>query len=534
MVCSYPFLRLAFFTQTPQQIDVMNRSSLSKLCLLVIVILYGCKHSPDPTPPTDDTVSFGSTPIVAIRTNTSALLSATLVAAPTERAITAGFVWSKTNASPTLDDAKTTRSLTISALPFSLSDSLTGLENKATYFVRAYVTTATGTTYSSAVTFLVQTSLADLLAQTLTNLLQNRDIGYGFTVYENDELKASGAGGLKSRAVDAEGEKPYTIDTKMHIASMSKTIAAMAFTQLAAQKGIRTTDKISPYLPASWVKGPLVDQITFYDLFNHRSGIIGLGNNCKNGAYSENIYSGLKQLIENGVQAVNRGKYCYQNANIGLMRVLIPALTGYTFTGNDDVDDQQTQQRYLTYVQDNVLAKAGIQGATTTYPSGDPTYCYSYPYTAGRKGWNPGNFFTTLGAYGWYLTPREAGKLYAAVLSSADQSVITTAYKDTLLLNNLGCFRAATNLGNIAYHDGWWYYDSNVPYVGLRTIWMKLPDNVTIALFVNNLNSQTGLFPSDNGVDIVPFVFRAYTTARQLNGGRLAAAPLLLEHPEPH
>lgn len=512
----------------------MNRPLLIKLFLFVITLLAGCKHSPDPTPPTDDTVSFGSTPAVSIRTNTSASLTATLITAPTGQPITAGFVWSKTNASPTLADTKTTRSLTIAALPFSLSDSLTGLENKATYFARAYVTTATGTVYSAVTTFSVQTTLTDLFAQTLTSLLQNRDIGYGFVIYENNELKASGSGGLKSRSVDATGEKPYTIDTKMHIASMSKTLAAMAFTQLAAQKGIRTTDKISPYLPPSWVKGPLVDQITFYDLFNHRSGIIGLGNNCQNGAYSENIYAGLKQLIANGVKEANRGKYCYQNANIGLMRVLIPALTGYAFTGDDGVDDQQTQQRYLTYVQDNVLAKVGIQGAVPTYPPGDPTYCYPYPYTAGRSGWNPGNFFTTLGAYGWYLTPREAGKLYATVLSSTDQSVITTAYKDTLLLNNLGCFRAATSLGDIAYHDGWWYYDSKIPYVGLRTIWMKLPNNLTVALFVNSLNSQTGLFPSDNGVDIVPFVFRAYTTARQLSGGRLAAAPLTLEHPEPH
>ncbi|GAB2516252.1 hypothetical protein GCM10027085_02730 [Spirosoma aerophilum] len=462
------------------------------------------------------------------------MLSATLIAAPTGRATTAGFVWSKTNALPTLSDSKTARLLTLATLPYTFSDSLTGLESKATYFARAYLTTAAGTVYSEVVTFQVQFRLTDAFARTLTGLLQNRDIGYGFVIYENNQLKASGAGGLKSRAIDPEGEKPYTIDTKMHIASMSKTIAAMAFTQLAAQKGIRTTDKISPYLPPSWAKGPNIDQLTFYDLFNHRSGIIGLGNNCQNGSYNENIYTGLKQLIANGVKAANRGQYCYQNANIGLMRVLIPAMTGYVFTGNEATDDQQTQQLYKAYVQTNVLDKAGIPNAVPTYPAGEPTYSYSYTYTAGQKGWNPGDFTNTLGAYGWYLTPREAGKLYATVLSSTDQSVLPTAYKDTLLLNNLGCFRAATNLGDIAYHDGWWYYSSQVPYVGLRTIWMKLPNNITVALFVNALNRQTGLFPSDNGVDIVPFVFRAYTTARQLSGGRLAAVPLLLEHPEPH
>lgn len=377
-------------------------------------------------------------------------------------------------------------------------------------------------------------TLADRIAQTLTNRLQNRGVGYGFVIYEKGELKASGEGGEKSKSVDPEGKKPYTIDTKMHIASMSKTIAAMAFTQLAAQKGIRTMDKISAYLPPSWPKGANIDQITFRDLFNHRSGITGFGDNCQNGSYSENIYSGLKQLIGKGVKSTSRGQYCYQNANIGLMRVLIPAITGYTFSGDDTVDDLQTQQRYLAFVQKNVLEKLGLLNVQPTYPAGDPTYCYTYPYTTGIRGWNPGNFANTLGAYGWYLTPREAGKLYATVLSSTDESILPTAYKDTLLLNNLGCFRSATTLGSMAYHDGWWYMTSSAPYVGLRTVWMKLPKDITIVLFVNMLHNQTSLFPSDDGTDIVPFVYQSYATGVQLTGGRKAAGTLVLEHPEPH
>lgn len=377
------------------------------------------------------------------------------------------------------------------------------------------------------------TTLATLYAQTLTDGLQNRDIGYGFVIYENETMVASGSGGLKSRLVDREGQQPYTIDTKMHIASMSKTIAAMAFAQVAAQKGIRTTDRIAPYLPPAWVKGPNIDQITFRDLLTHRSGITGLSNNCQNGAYSENIYAGLQRLIEKGVVAANRGQYCYQNANFGFFRVLIPALTGYAFTGNQQTDDQQTQQRYLTYVQENIFAKVGLTGIVPTYPTGSPTYTYDYPYS-GVAGWNPGSFFTALGAYGWYLSPREAGKFYATVLSSGNQAVLPTAYKDSLLTNNLGVFRLSTSLGSVAYHDGWWYRDDTKPYQGLRTIWMKLPDNLTVVLFTNALDDKTKLFPSVDGTDIVTFSFRAYSKAKQLKGGRSAPVTLYIEHPEPH
>ncbi len=150
-------------------------------------------------------------------------------------------------------------------------------------------------------------TLATLYAQTLADGLQNRDIGYGFVIYENETMAASGSGGFRSRLVDREGQQPFTIDTKMHIASLSKTIAAMAFTQMATQKGIRTTDRIAPFLPPAWIKGPNVDRITFRDLLTHRSGITGLGDNCQNGAYSENIYTGLQRLIEKGVTTCQPG-----------------------------------------------------------------------------------------------------------------------------------------------------------------------------------------------------------------------------------
>ncbi|AQG79925.1 serine hydrolase domain-containing protein [Spirosoma montaniterrae] len=503
--------------------------ALLSVCLLLI---YSCKREQDePAPPV--IITFGPSAIGEPRSTTTAFVSSTLTSAPTGQALTVGYVWSKMNAQPTLTDNKTTQTLSLTALPASLTTTLTGLDNGATYYARAYVTVGSNTTYGPVVSFQMNITLARLFAQALTDSLQNKDIGYGFTIFQGNTLAASGTGGFQSRTTDPEGQRPYTIDSKMHMASMSKTLTAMAFVQLMAQKGIRSTDRIAAYLPPSWPKGPNVDQITFRELLTHRSGIIGLGNNCVNGAFSENIYTGLKQLIAKGVTAANRGQYCYQNANVGLFRVLIPALTGYTFTGTDATDDQQTQQRYVAYIQQNVLEKVGLTNIVPTFPSGNITYGYSYPHT-GAAGWNPGNFSSTVGAYGWYMTPREAGTLYATVLSSPDQSVLSTAFKDSLLLNNMGCFRISSNLGNFAYHDGWWYFNNIVPYYGFRTIWMKLPDNMTVVLFTNALHRQTGRFPSNDGTDITTFVARAYSRARQANGGRLPAVTFTLEHPEPH
>ena len=372
----------------------------------------------------------------------------------------------------------------------------------------------------------------DYFGKALDDSLKAKKIGYGFVILEKGEVRSSGSGGLKSRASEPEGEKAFTLDTKMHIASMSKTIATMAFLHLADEKGLKTTDRIAPYLPPNWIKGDNISRITFRDLMTHRSGIIGLGNNCANGAFSENIWPGFKQLMQQGVKTANRGNYCYQNANFGLFRVLIPGILGYQFTGNDNTDDLQTQQRYIEYVQKNVFEKVGIQNAIANQPVGDPTYAYTYPIT-GQSGWNPGNFTTTVGAYGWHLTPMEAGKLFATVLSTTDQRVLTTAWKDTLFTNRLGNFAGTTASGAINYHDGWWYLKL-ASYQGIRTIWMKFPNDVTAVLFVNALHNSRGYFPSDDGTDIVTYLGRAYTLTRQMKSGRKVAEELKLEHTEPH
>lgn len=372
----------------------------------------------------------------------------------------------------------------------------------------------------------------DYFGKALNDSLKAKKVGYGFVILEKGEVRASGSGGFRSRASEPEGEKAFTLDTKMHIASMSKTIATMAFLHLAAEKGIKTTDRILPYLPPAWAKGENINQITFRDLMTHRSGIIGLGNNCVNGAFTENNWLGFKQLLQQGVKTANRGNYCYQNANFGLFRVLIPGILGYQFTGNDGTDDQQTQQRFMDYVQKNVFEKVGISNVSANQPTGDPTYSYAYPYT-GVAGWNPGNFTSTVGAYGWHLTPSEAGKLFATVLSTTDQSVLTTAWKDTLFNNRLGTFAGTTADGAIQYHDGWWFLKL-AQYQGVRTAWMRFPNEVVAVLFVNALHHSRGNFPSDDGTDIVTYLSRAYTLTRQMKTGRKKAGELVLEHTEPH
>ncbi|MDF7820437.1 serine hydrolase [Runella sp. MFBS21] len=376
-------------------------------------------------------------------------------------------------------------------------------------------------------------TLPVLMAKQLEDTLKNSGIGYAFTIYEGTKIMAQGSGGLKSTVNDAGGQKAFTVDTKLHIASMSKTLTAMAFLKAAQQKGLRTTNKIANYLPSNWPKGAGIDQITFGDLLTHQSGIRGLGNNCQNGAFSENVYSGLKQLIGKGA---SRGSYCYQNANFGLFRVLIPSIMGYQFTGDDNVDDTETQKLYLSFLQKELFEKINLQNVSP-FPTGEITYTYNYPLTASQSGWNPGNFSATMGGYGLYLTAAEAGSVYASALSSTDNTVLSPALADSLLIKNLGSYKATSSAGTYYYHDGWWYEYLGQNGRGLRTIWMKFPQNITCVLFVNALRYQNGSlgFPFNSG-SILIFVYNAYTKAIQAKNLRQSAEvpPLRVEHPEPH
>src|SRR5690606_12114786 len=120
------------------------------------------------------------------------------------------------------------------------------------------------------------------------------------------------------------------------------------------------TAKIIDYLPEYWKKGPDIQLITFADLMKHRSGIIGSGNNCKNGAYLANTWWGLKALIEKGIKATDYGNHCYQNANFGLFRILIPAILGYQFS-EPGVDNAETIKMYENYIKTMIFDQSGVQ-----------------------------------------------------------------------------------------------------------------------------------------------------------------------------
>ena len=116
----------------------------------------------------------------------------------------------------------------------------------------------------------------------------------------------------------ADGSEGWTPGIRMHIASCSKLVTAVAMTKLLDERGLSFGTNIIDYLPSYWSKGTGVDQVTFADLLTHKSGF-HFGQD-----ETPSDYTFMKQQVAAGTTHV--GTYDYQNMNFGLCRILLSTL----------------------------------------------------------------------------------------------------------------------------------------------------------------------------------------------------------------
>lgn len=105
--------------------------------------------------------------IISISTN-SATAKGNIINTGSSPITQYGHLWSSVNNVPTMNDSKTQLGTSNSAINFS--SPLTGLTAGTTYYVRAYATNATGTTYGTVVTFTTATPLNNPPSVTIGNV----------------------------------------------------------------------------------------------------------------------------------------------------------------------------------------------------------------------------------------------------------------------------------------------------------------------------------------------------------------------------
>jgi hypothetical protein len=322
---------------------------------------------------------------------------------------------------------------------------------------------------------------AEGFIQELEELLKGKVAGYSIVLNENGSTIAASSWNWAKEPQD--GGEAWTPDTRMHVASLSKIVTAIAMTKLLGEAGISLDKPIIGYLPAYWVKGLNVENITFFHLLTHTSGLAPGATN------SRSDFEWMKEQIALGT--FNLGSYNYQNMNYGLCRILLATINGnvpvdWTFPGwqgsPDSLWDCSTITAYASYVADKVFAPSLVTGPDFTHDAAD-ALAYNFPVTG--NGWNSGDQTYMVGGSGWHMSVNELLQVMGTFLRGS--TIVSPTQAQLMLDNGIGVNSPPspvfTNLGN--------YY---VKFGGIHTttgheeqgVAFFLPLNMELVVLVNS------------------------------------------------
>jgi len=248
----------------------------------------------------------------------------------------------------------------------------------------------------------------------------------------------------------ADGSESWAQTVRMHIASCSKLITAIAMTRTLAAHNLAASTKIINFLPDYWAKGPNIDKITFAQLLTHTSGFRVAG--------SDTFFPIMKSAVAAGVTDANLGVYSYQNVNFSICRILIPVMNG-TIPANttfpppleDNMWDFVTLSAYAADVEQHLFQPAGVSGPTFTHPDPD-ALGYAFPI---GTGWNSGDLTTDAGGTSWHMSVNELLDVMGCFRRQG--SIMSPAAAQKMLDDGFGIdVIESTPLGTLYNKNGRW------------------------------------------------------------------------------
>lgn len=325
----------------------------------------------------------------------------------------------------------------------------------------------------------------DRFAAQLRNELNGKTMGYGFAIYHDGSKVLEFTHGLK-RTIKDGGKLDFDNTSRLHIASMSKTLTAIATIELLKKDGLTPDTKIRDYLPTDWELGPNVGKITFRDLLTHMSGIRANGPSDCNGE----SYKQLECKIKTGVRLDSMAVQSYQNMNFALLRILIPKLEGFDHLSGE-ANDTSTAYKYIRYVHNHIFDKCGLNGRGITHPDlAENVWYYQWPYknVTGQRFYD---YALNAGAYGWYVSVDDYAKIINNLFNSNE--LLDGAWRDTMTTRGLGCYTYEGKHGGYFWHNGGWSWIDIAGAGNVNTCWMYYPNNVICVSMVNS--DIPGWFP---------------------------------------
>lgn len=294
----------------------------------------------------------------------------------------------------------------------------------------------------------------------------------------------------------ADGVLSWNEHIRMHVASTSKFITALALANVCERRGISLDAKVADLLPQYWDPGPNINQITFRQLLDHESGLT-LGGVGEAGPVR---LVDARSAVEAGVPS-SPATGDYENLNFTLLRVLLPIVEGrlnreyiaaaaFDKPANDLVWDIVTRIHYSQIVNEAVFRPAGLSlsadrrsGSALAYSATDED----------ESGFDSGSMTALgLGAIGWQLTVFEVMKILEQL--AIPGKIISRSARSDILLSFRGLPTPSSLSGEplpVFQFSGYWQHslsgkaEANVGFL--------FPGNYQVLLFVNSSSSIMSL-----------------------------------------
>jgi len=323
----------------------------------------------------------------------------------------------------------------------------------------------------------------DQFEQNIRAALDGQTVGYAYAINQDGELVKSGASGYARTQID--GQMDQSASKRMNIASISKTISAVAVLKLLEKRGLSINDLIAPWLPQDWSLGPGVSTLSFKNLLTHRTGFVS------NNSYLEQTISfiAIKKTIAIGVSQSQT--YKYQNVNFALCRVIIPALwkglAGAPEIG--EIDATSASLFYRNFVETEIMDKIGVMNVDCINPPGElPTLGY-YSKRAGEHGLDYGqwNWYELCAAGGYYLSAIELANFMVHI--RYDDMLLSPANRAIMDKNHFGWCESGIMIGSKGSyynHGGSIEWDTGTIKGNMRGLVVKYPNNIEAVLLINS------------------------------------------------
>jgi len=320
----------------------------------------------------------------------------------------------------------------------------------------------------------------DKFEENLIDELDGKVMGYAYVITDKGAVVAQGAGGLARAGND--GEKPMSVDERMQVASVSKSITTAATLSLLEDKGISVNAKVAPYLPLLWQKGPGFENVTFFELLNHSPGMNVIGTQ----SFNATRFDSLKFYVQQG--ATQPKTPVYSNTHHGMLRVILPKLYGMAGP-SAGYDEDFCASAYKQIVQEILFDKINVANADCKPPVNSPLLAYSGPNdTSGNGG--TADFSKVSGGTGWNLSCLELAKYWAYLWNT--ETFMSASMRNTMRDNELGLWNTIESgeHGDKYYCKlGGWDFNNTAPETQgnwMNSAVVQYPDGIQVTIFTNS------------------------------------------------